>query len=88
MERKLADSYNNALTRLQNLMNEGFCEIEKANLRGKRKVYDDAIKWMLETYKGDLKFVSIEQFIRMLQEKLNIEEPVQVVNNASKKMIN
>ena len=87
MEQNLENSYNNVLLSVQNLMKEGFEDIEKARIRGKRKVYEESLKWMVDTYKGDLKFVDIDEFIRMVHERLNIGVPVQVVNYSSKKMI-
>lgn len=84
---KLQSVAKNALDSVQKVYFDGLEEIEKAKVRGKGQVYQESFKWMIETYQGDLKFVRIDQFLRMLRGKCNIEKPENVVNNGSKRWI-
>lgn len=82
---RLQESYRNALESVQKVMNDGTEEAGKARCRGKAQVYQESIKWMIDTYQGDLKFVRIDQFLKMLRGKCNIEKPEDIINYGSKK---
>ena len=67
MEDRLVPLFSNAANSLNNLLKEGQSEIENSRLRGKKDLYQDSLKWMMDSNGGDLKFVRIDELLQILR---------------------
>ena len=67
MEDRLVPLFSNAANSLNNLFKEGQSEIENSRLRGKKDLYQESLKWMMDSNSGDLKFVRIDELLQILR---------------------
>ena len=67
MDDRISSLFSNAANSLNILFKEGSNEIENSKQRGKKDLYQESLKWMLESNNGDLKFVRIDELINILR---------------------
>lgn len=85
MDDRLGNLFSSAANSLNSLFKEGQSEIENSRQRGKKDLYQESLKWMIEANNGDLKFVRIDELLELLRPQSGANESGKPFVNVAKK---